>query len=141
MVKNYFYYSSKTFSGDLMYGDGIILDNLFFINYADNLIAIGGSSGLSLKIQRNIFIWDSTIPQLKNPDSLIIVSDVKIEQDFLPTTEGFWAINRDEMTVDFSITEKGLGMFAHKTVTYNKRLYNIERPDSAYRGVQKAIIA
>lgn len=123
--------------------DTIMVDNHRCIN-----LAFIPRNKLSMGFTGNLYITDDSIYAIKRVDmgvckdiSLNFVSDVKIEQDFLPTTEGFWAINKDEMTVDFSITEKGLGMFAHKTVTYNKRLYNIERPDSAYRGVQKAIIA
>ena len=103
---------------------------------------------ISLGFTGNIYITDDTIYAVKRVDmgvckdiSLNFVSDVKIEQDYFPTKEGFWALTKDEMTVDFNISRKGLGIFAHKTVTYNNRIYNLDRSDSTYRGVQKSIIA
>lgn len=103
---------------------------------------------LSMGFTGNIYITDDTLYSIKKVEmgvckdiSLNFVSDVKIEQEFSPTSEGFWALKKDEMTVDFNITGKGMGMFAHKTVFYNNRLYNTERNDTTYRGFQKYIVA
>lgn len=125
-----------------------IIDTVMVDGYECTNLAFIPRNKLSMGFTGNIYITNDSLYAIKRVSmgvckdiSLNFVSDVKIEQDFSPTSEGCWAIDKDEMTVDFSITDKGLGIFAHKTVTYNNRLYNKERPDSAYRGVQKYIIA
>jgi len=123
--------------------DTVIIDNQRCIN-----LGFIPRNKISMGFAGNLYITNDTLYAIKKVDmgvckdiSLNFVTDVKIEQDFSPTMEGFWAITKDEMTVDFSISQKGLGMFTHKTVTYNNRLFNVERSDSSYRGVQKVIVA
>jgi hypothetical protein len=123
--------------------DTVMVDDRKCIN-----LAFIPRNKISMGFTGNIYITDDSLYAIKRVDmgvckdiSLNFVSDVKIEQDFSPTKEGFWAITKDEMTVDFSLTKKGLGMFAHKTVSYNDRIFNMKSSDSSYRGVQKEIVA
>ncbi|NVN93953.1 MAG: carboxypeptidase-like regulatory domain-containing protein [Bacteroidetes bacterium] len=123
--------------------DTVMVDNRKCIN-----LGFIPRNKISMGFTGNLYITDDTLYVIKRVDmgvckdiSLNFVNDVKIEQDFSLTKEGFWALNKDEMTIDYSLSKKGLGMFAHKTVTYNDRMYNLERPDSNYRGVQKSIVA
>lgn len=125
-----------------------IIDTTMVGNHRCINLAFIPRNKLSMGFTGNIYITDDSLYAIKKVDmgvckdiSLNFVSDVKIEQEFSPTNEGFWAINKDEMTVDFNLTGKGMGMFAHKTVIYNNRIYNTERADSTYRGVQKYITA
>ncbi len=122
--------------------DTVIIDNRRCIN-----LGFIPRNQISMGFTGNLYITDDTLYAIKKVDmgvgkdiSLNFVSDVKIEQDFAPTVEGYWALTKDEMTVDFNLSKKGLGMFGHKTIHYSNRLYNIKRSDSTYRGVQKEIV-
>lgn len=71
--------------------------------------------------------------------NLNFVSDLQIIQEFNFIDEEFWMLIRDEVIIDFNITQTGTGMFGKKTVYYDNYIFNKEVSDTVFRGVEKQI--
>jgi hypothetical protein len=54
------------------------------------------------------------------------VKDVKIMQDFVQTRKNTWMLSKDEISIDFGITQNSLGLFGQRTVSYTN--YSINEP-------------
>jgi flagellin-like hook-associated protein FlgL len=126
----------KFFIVDTSFVDGIKCYNLAFLTRNPQDFGFTG----------NIWITADTNYAVKKVElgvgkdhSLNFVSDVKIVLDYEQTKSGAWVKANDETTVDYSFSEKRVGMFAHRTVAYRNRVFNQQMPDSTYGGVQTAI--
>lgn len=62
------------------------------------------------------------------------VKDVKIMQDFVQVQKKTWMLSKDEISIDFGITARWLGLFGQRTVSYTN--YQIDQPvsDTVFRG-------
>jgi hypothetical protein len=62
------------------------------------------------------------------------VNDAKIIQDFEQVKDKTWMLSKDEVSINFGITERSKGIFGQKAVTYKK--YEINEPinDSIFKG-------
>lgn len=71
--------------------------------------------------------------------NLNFVQDLMIEQEFELAQDSAWILVKDEMIIDFNLTKKGMGVFGRKNVTYDNYLFDVERKDSIYSGLEKII--
>ena len=71
--------------------------------------------------------------------NLNFVTDLLIIQEFEHINNQSWALVRDELTVDFSLRKKGIGMYGKKTVYYDSYVFNEKRPDDIYSGAETTI--
>jgi hypothetical protein len=62
------------------------------------------------------------------------IKDVRINQDFEKIGDKSWLLTRDEVSIDFGVSQKLPGMFGHRIVSYYN--YSIEEPisDTIFRG-------
>ena len=71
---------------------------------------------------------------INNSINIDWVKDVKIMQDFVQTREKTWMLSKDEISIDFGITEKSLGLFGQRSVSYTNYLINEPVSDTIFRG-------
>jgi uncharacterized protein DUF5686/carboxypeptidase-like protein len=69
--------------------------------------------------------------------NLNFVNDLKIIQEFKYTDDRYWILVKDELIVDFNIGEKGIGMFGKRTVHTDNFLFNQNRDNEVYAGIEK----
>jgi hypothetical protein len=62
------------------------------------------------------------------------VKDVRIVQEFDKTNDSAWLLARDEIAIDFGITENLPGLFGQRTVSYNNYSVNEPLADSLFDG-------
>jgi len=62
------------------------------------------------------------------------IRDFKVIQEFDEVEPEVWMLTRDELVVDFALSENKLGMYGRKTATYKNFVINKERDLSFFRG-------
>lgn len=73
--------------------------------------------------------------------NLNFVRDIKIEQEF-DQLDGIWVITKDKITIDYSLSNKGLGFFGNRTVLYDKFDFTeSEDPDVYSDGADRIVEA
>jgi hypothetical protein len=72
--------------------------------------------------------------------NLNFVRDLKIEQEFEFVNNQYWILDKDELIVDFSLGEKGIGMFGRRTVHTDNYLFEQERERKVYSSAENTII-
>jgi len=70
--------------------------------------------------------------QVTDQINLNFVKDLMIDQEFVYTNDEAWTLYKDEIIIDYNISEKGLGMFGRKNVTYSNYVFNKAENDSIY---------
>ena len=68
--------------------------------------------------------------------NLNFVKDLKFVQEFDYKNSKAWMLTRDEITVDFNFGKKGTGMYGKKTVYYDNYLFDQQRSDTIYEGIE-----
>lgn len=71
--------------------------------------------------------------------NLNFVNDLQIIQEFEKLNGEGWMFSKDELIVDFNLTNKGTGIFGKKTVFYDNYTFNIPRTDSVYSGIEHLV--
>jgi hypothetical protein len=71
---------------------------------------------------------------LNNHINIDWVKDVKIVQDFVKVQEKTWMLSKDEISINFGITKKSLGLFGQRTVSYTSYLINKPIDDAVFKG-------
>ncbi len=71
--------------------------------------------------------------------NLNFVNDLQIIQEFEKLNGEGWMFSRDELVVDFNLTNKGTGIFGKKTVFYDNYVFDIPRSDSIYSGIENTV--
>jgi hypothetical protein len=64
------------------------------------------------------------------------IKDVRIIQDFDNFGQNSWLLTKDEILIDFGITQNLPGLLGHRTVSYNHYSVNEQIPDSLFRGME-----
>jgi hypothetical protein len=64
--------------------------------------------------------------------NLNFVKDLMIDQEFVYTKDKAWTLFKDEIIIDYNLTENGLGMFGRKNVTYSNYVFDKQENDSIY---------
>jgi hypothetical protein len=62
------------------------------------------------------------------------VREMKIDQDFQKMPSGRYALIKSDVLGDFGITQKGLGLFGERTVSFKKFTTGAPIPDSVFKG-------
>lgn len=73
--------------------------------------------------------------------NLNFVTDLQIEQVFEKVNNESWILTKDQLIVDFNIGKKGIGMYGKRTVDTKNYVFNQEREEDKYEGVQSTIMA
>jgi hypothetical protein len=68
------------------------------------------------------------------------VKDVKIVQDFVQVRQKTWMLSKDEISIDFGITEKSVGLFGQRIVSYSNYNINEAISDTVFRGPEVTVI-
>lgn len=72
--------------------------------------------------------------------NLNFVRDMQIEQEFTEI-DSVIVLTRDEITVDYSITENGIGFFGTRDVSYDNHSFDKEEDESVYEGLQNKVVS
>jgi len=97
-------------------------------------------------LQGDLYIaLDSTYPVTRvnftiNPDiNLNWVKDLTIEQDFQFLPGGKWILSSEDYRMQFSITERGLGLVAQRYVVHRNPSINQDIKDSLLEGISEIV--
>ena len=69
------------------------------------------------------------------------IKSFKVKQTFDEIEPEVWMLAKDELVVDFNVSEKKLGAYGRKTSSYRKFIINKERPQEYYEGFSDIIVA
>lgn len=69
------------------------------------------------------------------------IKGFKVNQAFDEIEPEVWMLVKDELVVDFNVSEKKLGAYGRKTSSYRKFIINKERPQEYYEGFSDIIVA
>ena len=64
--------------------------------------------------------------------NLNFVDDLAIDQEYELYQDSLWMLSKDELVIDYNISDKGLGLFGKKTVSYRNYVFNQARQDTIY---------
>lgn len=65
---------------------------------------------------------------------------LKVRQEYDEVDEEVWMLTKDQLTVDFNVTNKTMGFYGRKTTTYKDFVINQPRPDEFYKGISDVIV-
>ena len=68
------------------------------------------------------------------------IKDFKVKQTFNEIEPEVWMLTKDELVVDFNVSEKKLGAYGRKTSSYRNFVINKERPQEYYEGFSDIIV-
>jgi hypothetical protein len=71
---------------------------------------------------------------------LNFVRDMKVRQDFEPLGDAF-ILTRDDIVIDYSISQNGIGFYGTRTLAYNNFKFEPEDDPDIYSGIQPVIIS
>lgn len=69
------------------------------------------------------------------------IKNFKVKQTFNEIEPEVWMLVKDELVVDFNVSEKKLGAYGRKTSSYRTFIINKERPQEYYEGFSDIIVA
>ena len=67
------------------------------------------------------------------------VKDAKIVQEFENENNEGWVITKDELSMDFGITQKGLGIFGQRSISFKKYIINKPLADKEFTTISPEI--
>ncbi|WP_306640736.1 DUF5686 and carboxypeptidase-like regulatory domain-containing protein [Sanyastnella coralliicola] len=68
------------------------------------------------------------------------INKLKVRQEYNEVQKEVWMLTRDELLVDFNLTEKTMGFYGRKTTTYRDFQINEAREDDFYKGISDIIV-
>lgn len=68
------------------------------------------------------------------------IKGFKVYQEYNEVEKEVWMLTRDELVVDFNLSDKKMGMYGRKTTTYKKFVINKPREDGFYKGITDIIV-
>jgi hypothetical protein len=71
---------------------------------------------------------------LNNGINIDWIKNVKIVQDFVQTKKKTWMLTKDDISINFEITEKVKGFYGERTVSYTNWVLNESLNDSIFKG-------
>lgn len=84
--------------------------------------------------------YDSNYAVRKNeltvsPDiNLNFVKELKLTQEYTEASPGEWLLSKDNISIDFGISENGLGIYGQRAVSFKDFYINQAKPDTFYSG-------
>lgn len=68
------------------------------------------------------------------------IKNFKVKQEFNEVQPEVWMLTRDELLIDFNISDKKMGVYGRKTSTYRKFIINTTREQGFYSGITDIIV-
>ena len=69
------------------------------------------------------------------------VHELRVRQEYDEVEEEVWMLTRDELVIDFNLTDRTMGFYGRKTTTYKDFTINTPREDEFYRGISDIIVS
>ena len=66
---------------------------------------------------------------------------LKVRQEYNEVQDEVWMLTKDQLTVDFNVTNKTMGFYGRKTTTYKDFVINKPQADVFYKGITDVIVA
>jgi len=89
----------------------------------------------------NYWVQDSTFAIVKyemrinEKANINYVNDLVQSNEFELINDSIWVLKKEELFVDFEVTEKAVGIFGKKTTNYTNYVVNHARPDEFYQAL------
>lgn len=68
------------------------------------------------------------------------INKLRVRQQYNEVENEVWMLTRDELLIDFNVTERTMGFYGRKTTTYRDFVINEAREDEFYRGISDIIV-
>ena len=68
------------------------------------------------------------------------IKDFRVKQSFNEIEPEVWMLTKDELVIDFNVSDKKLGVYGRKTSSYRDFVINKERPKEYYEGISDIIV-
>ena len=68
------------------------------------------------------------------------IKEFKVKQEYNEVEKEVWMLTKDELVVDFNVTNKKMGVYGRKTSTYRNFVINEVRPEEYYKGVTDIVV-
>jgi hypothetical protein len=68
------------------------------------------------------------------------IKDFRVKQSFNEIEPEVWMLAKDELVIDFNVSDKKLGVYGRKTTSYRDFVINKERPKEYYEGFSDIIV-
>ncbi|MFZ4784052.1 MAG: DUF5686 family protein [Flavobacteriales bacterium] len=68
------------------------------------------------------------------------IKEFKVYQEFNEVEDEVWMITRDELLIDFNISDKKMGVYGRKTATYKNFVINKPRDPKFYSGITDIVV-
>ena len=68
------------------------------------------------------------------------IKDFRVKQSFNEIEPEVWMLAKDELVIDFNVSDKKLGVYGRKTSSYRNFVINKERPKEHYEGFSDIIV-
>lgn len=69
------------------------------------------------------------------------VHELRVRQEYDEVEDEVWMLTRDELLVDFNLTDRTMGFYGRKTTTYKDFTINTPREDDFYKGISDIIVS
>lgn len=69
------------------------------------------------------------------------INKMRVRQEYDQVEPEVWMLVRDELFIDFNVTEKTMGFYGRKTTTYRDFVINQERDPEFYKGVSDIVVS
>lgn len=69
------------------------------------------------------------------------VNALTVKQEYKQVEKEVWMLTKDELIVDFMLSEKAMGFYGRKATSYRNFIINEPRPDEFYSGPDNIIVA
>ena len=69
------------------------------------------------------------------------VNALRVQQEYKQVEKEVWMLTKDQLMVDFNLTDNTMGIFGRKTSSYKEFVINEPKEDEFYAGANKVIVA
>lgn len=69
------------------------------------------------------------------------IHKLKVRQEYDEVDEEVWMLTRDELLIDFNLTDKTMGFYGRKTTTYKDFRIDQPRDDEFYKGISDIVVS
>jgi hypothetical protein len=127
--------------------DYYLMDSTFIDSKWCYLIKFQPKRRQELTFDGNMWVNDTTYA-LKMVEGTIakdaninFIEGLSVRQEFDEIENEVWMLTRDELVVDFNVTDRAMGFYGRKTTTYKDFTINQRREDEFYHGLSDVIVA
>jgi len=124
-----------------------ILDTVFVDNTKCYKMSFYPKNKSDFQFQGNLYItFDSSFAVKKDEMTVSVelnlnfVKGLNIIQEFSEVEPGQWMIMKDEISVDFGIAKKGMGIYGQRSASNKNYIIGEQMPDDFYKGEPKVVV-